>query len=383
MPTLRIQFPEKASATTLNLSGARVTVGRQPSNTIQILDRTLSAAHAEFIAEPDGRYRLHDRGSTNGTAVNGDLVVDYHLNENCQISFGSVQCEYMAESTEATADAETLPTRAEAEAARAAAAKLQETVDSLRQTVDSLKLVQPGADGDLQAAEMQRLILERASMGETMQKQDREIARLKEDLALLKRDRDNVQAALWQAKAQTTSVAPAPVLASTAVPEAPAPSAPEPTAKPETKAPLAFTPKPTLKPSAPGSPANPETKAPFAFTPKPMPKPSPEKTSVAAELPVAPVDPEKTAVAASLPKPPASFTPKPVNTPPVAPSAPKLPPSAPSRPAAPATSGNRPTGQPIGRPAAPNNVQPPAKSTAIVRPQGPGGTQRIAVQEEA
>src|SRR5271154_971030 len=82
MASLRLTFPEKDQPTVIALTGARLTIGRLPFNTIQIIDRTISGFHAELISE-HGHYRLHDRGSSNGTYVNGQRVSDYHLNEAC------------------------------------------------------------------------------------------------------------------------------------------------------------------------------------------------------------------------------------------------------------------------------------------------------------
>ena len=92
MPTLRIKLADQPE-TTHELAAERITIGRRPDNTIQILDRTVSAHHAELIAT-DGHYRLHDLGSTNFSFVEGSPVTDFHLREECRLSFGTVQCEY-------------------------------------------------------------------------------------------------------------------------------------------------------------------------------------------------------------------------------------------------------------------------------------------------
>jgi two-component system, chemotaxis family, chemotaxis protein CheY len=92
MPTLRIHRPE-TGAVTHELSGNRITVGRRPDNTIQIIDRSVSAHHAEFIFV-DGHYRLHDLESTNLTFVEGAAITDYHLLGKTKLSFGTVQCEF-------------------------------------------------------------------------------------------------------------------------------------------------------------------------------------------------------------------------------------------------------------------------------------------------
>ena len=92
MPTLRIQLPDQ-SEVTHSLIGDHITIGRRPDNTIQIIDPSISAHHAELIAV-DGHYRLHDLGSTNLTFVDGVSVTDFHLHTARRISFGIVDCEF-------------------------------------------------------------------------------------------------------------------------------------------------------------------------------------------------------------------------------------------------------------------------------------------------
>ena len=92
MPTLRLKLPDQGEITH-ELTAERITVGRRPDNTIQIIDRSVSAHHAELIAE-DGHYRLHDLGSTNLSFVDGQPVMDFHLHERCKVMFGTIQCEF-------------------------------------------------------------------------------------------------------------------------------------------------------------------------------------------------------------------------------------------------------------------------------------------------
>ena len=82
MASIRIPFPEQPEPSIVALTGARITIGRLPFNTVQIIDRIISGFHAELILE-NGHYRLHDRGSTNGTFVNGQPASDFHLREAC------------------------------------------------------------------------------------------------------------------------------------------------------------------------------------------------------------------------------------------------------------------------------------------------------------
>src|SRR4051812_19246464 len=93
MPTLRIKLPDQ-SEVTHELTSDKVTVGRRPDNTIQIIDRSVSAHHAEIVLADDGHYRLHDLGSTNLSFVDGSPVMDFHLRQPCRVTFGTVQCEF-------------------------------------------------------------------------------------------------------------------------------------------------------------------------------------------------------------------------------------------------------------------------------------------------
>jgi predicted component of type VI protein secretion system len=92
MPSLRIRIPGHGEETHL-VSGERVTIGRRPENTIQILDRSVSAFHAELVADREG-YRLRDLGSTNRTCLAGAPIAEHWLGERCSIVFGNVECEY-------------------------------------------------------------------------------------------------------------------------------------------------------------------------------------------------------------------------------------------------------------------------------------------------
>src|ERR1700742_258028 len=105
MASLRLTFPEKDQPTVIALTGARLTIGRLPFNTIQIIDRTVSGFHAELIGE-HGHYRLHDRGSSNGTYVNGQKISDYRLSEACTIAFGTVEAQFSPEAVALNDEAE-------------------------------------------------------------------------------------------------------------------------------------------------------------------------------------------------------------------------------------------------------------------------------------
>lgn len=198
MASLRLTFPEKDEPTVIALTGARLTIGRLPFNTIQIIDRTVSGFHAELISE-HGHYRLHDRGSSNGTFVNGQKVTDFHLSEPCSITFGTVETQFSPEAVPANEEAESFPTRNEINAVRKENAELKATVEALREETHALRLARPVENGDVALAvpkeEFDKVVVERESLKEERLKQEEELARLKGDLAVLKRDRVNLQLA--------------------------------------------------------------------------------------------------------------------------------------------------------------------------------------------
>ena len=307
MASLRLKFPEKEEPSVIVLSGARVTLGRLPLNTIQIIDRTLSGFHAEFVLEED-HYRLHDRGSTNGTFVNGESVTDFHLREACKVSFGALDCEYSPETPAAAehANVEALPTRSEINAVRLENAELKNRSESLREELAALGKTHAAAGASTVAVsqeEYDKLVAERESLKEAQYAAQQEITRLKTDLALLQRDRETLKKVAASAQAEFANFRAEPASAKEEPPAppkveaAPAPAAPAPA--PATPAPL---PKPSfplpaaakLAPKPPGSLPTAPTKLPVAPAggPRPVPVASPAPTAQPAP------------VAASAPKPP-------------------------------------------------------------------------------
>ena len=69
------------------LGGSRVTIGRAAENTIHLMEEAVSRQHAEVVPGPDG-YLLRDRGSENGTFVNGKRKMEHMLQEGDVIQIG-------------------------------------------------------------------------------------------------------------------------------------------------------------------------------------------------------------------------------------------------------------------------------------------------------
>jgi hypothetical protein len=80
----------------VDLGSAVVTIGRLPECTISINDGNISRQHAEIRATPTA-YVVVDRGSTNGTLLNGIRIAgDARLSDGDIISFGSTHVRFEA-----------------------------------------------------------------------------------------------------------------------------------------------------------------------------------------------------------------------------------------------------------------------------------------------
>lgn len=349
------------------LTGARLTIGRLPFNTIQIIDRTVSGFHAELISE-HGHYRLHDRGSSNGTFVNGQKVSDFHLTEPCSITFGTVEAKFSPEAVPANEEAESFPTRTEINSVRKENVELKATVAALREEANALRLARPLESGDAALAvtkeEYDKVVVEREVLKEERLKQDEEIARLKTDLAVLKRDRVNLQLAYDGLQREITDlrakaggieeVAMPPKAAAAAL----AAQAPDPEVEVRVDVPTLVTGKTSLIPS------------PYK-RPDPAPQPAEAK-----EQSSAPVAPPTQPSAPSYPKPPTS-APRPPTAPgtmkPFAPlpKAPALAGAVGVKPAA--TAPTPPPSTPAPSPAAKSPDAPAAPPASAPTP-GPGAS---------
>jgi pSer/pThr/pTyr-binding forkhead associated (FHA) protein len=368
MASIRIPFPEKDEPGVVLLQGPRVTVGRLPFNTLQIIDRTVSGFHAELILD-GGHYRLHDRGSTNGTFVNGEPATDFHLREACKISFGTVECEFDP-AAETSGTGEAIPTRDEINSVRQENATLRTTLAAVREEVRTLRDSKPAeASGDgVAREEFTKVVAERQALTESEMRLKQEVAQLKGEIAVLRRDRENLQKAWDATKAELSKSQP----------------------RQETAAEVKAAPAPISPPAAASVPsvaaAAPTPPIPLSRPAVPLPKPP--SVPVPASGPAAPVPAARPAVPA--PAPTVRSFPAP---PPAAPPARLVPVTA-----APAqtSTGVRPFPRPVppGAPAAPAVAAPrppvaPPKPTAVVMqprasampsnppPAGPKGTQKI------
>ena len=87
--SLRFQATERRGEV-VAIPRSGLTVGRKPGNTLQILDNSVSGKHAELVVDANG-VLLRDLGSTNGTRVGGDRVLEKRLHDGAAVIFGNIE----------------------------------------------------------------------------------------------------------------------------------------------------------------------------------------------------------------------------------------------------------------------------------------------------
>ncbi|HJV27531.1 MAG TPA: FHA domain-containing protein [Aromatoleum sp.] len=85
------------------LDRERISIGRKPSNDIQIDNLAISGQHAVITTILDDAF-LEDQNSTNGTYVNGQPVKKCVLHNNDVIELGKYRLKYLAERVFAASD---------------------------------------------------------------------------------------------------------------------------------------------------------------------------------------------------------------------------------------------------------------------------------------
>jgi CheY-like chemotaxis protein len=204
MPILRIKLPENKGEITHVLAGERITIGRRPENTIQIIDRTVSAHHAELIAT-NGHYRLHDLGSTNLTCVDGQPITDFHLHESCKVNFGTIECEYSPDTPVSTGEkSEVVPTRSELEYLRRENLDLQAKLAAMQKQIDILSSARLMTKDTQQLGIMpdvhRRMVAERDELRNENASLKLGVDHLRADISALVKERDALRMAWETAK---------------------------------------------------------------------------------------------------------------------------------------------------------------------------------------
>ena len=78
------------------LSGETVTIGRGATNAIPLSDSACSSRHAQFVSDAAG-WRIEDRGSLNGTFVNGNRIQSQPLTHGDHIQVGATELRFEAD----------------------------------------------------------------------------------------------------------------------------------------------------------------------------------------------------------------------------------------------------------------------------------------------
>jgi len=87
---------------TIPLSEGEVTIGREASNGIAVIDPSVSRKHCLVIGQ-EGRFRVRDLDSRNGTLVNGTAVEEQCLQHGDEIAVGDSSFLFLLEDEDATA----------------------------------------------------------------------------------------------------------------------------------------------------------------------------------------------------------------------------------------------------------------------------------------
>jgi pSer/pThr/pTyr-binding forkhead associated (FHA) protein len=72
-------------------------IGKQPGCTLIIEDGYTSSQHAQIGMDAMGNCKIYDRGSTNGTYVNGVRVTESALTHGITFRIGSTEMRFLAE----------------------------------------------------------------------------------------------------------------------------------------------------------------------------------------------------------------------------------------------------------------------------------------------
>jgi pSer/pThr/pTyr-binding forkhead associated (FHA) protein len=72
-------------------------IGKAPGADLQIDDGYTSTQHAMILMDRVGNCMVQDRGSTNGTFVNGVRVAEMSLTHGMAIKIGSTELRFLAQ----------------------------------------------------------------------------------------------------------------------------------------------------------------------------------------------------------------------------------------------------------------------------------------------
>ena len=106
-PQPAVQFQNIAGPRLYVVSGPQIgqqfalkhgfSIGKQPGNDLVIDDGFTSSQHAQIGMDHFGNCRVYDKGSTNGTFVNGQRVTEYVLEHGMSLRIGSTELRFLAQ----------------------------------------------------------------------------------------------------------------------------------------------------------------------------------------------------------------------------------------------------------------------------------------------
>jgi hypothetical protein len=73
------------------------TIGKAPGSHLLLDDGYTSGQHATIVMDQAGHCRLYDRGSTNGTFVNGVRITEVVLDHGMSVRIGSIELRFLAQ----------------------------------------------------------------------------------------------------------------------------------------------------------------------------------------------------------------------------------------------------------------------------------------------
>lgn len=98
----KLTYRDARGAKHEHLLSARNSLGRHPSQSIQILDRVVSKEHATIVKTEDDVFSIIDGGSRNGTFLNGKRIEGQcRLTHGDRITMGSTELFFQQEAAEA------------------------------------------------------------------------------------------------------------------------------------------------------------------------------------------------------------------------------------------------------------------------------------------
>jgi hypothetical protein len=91
--SLRFESGERTGET-IPVPSSGFTIGRKPGNSLQVLDNSVSGNHAVIEIDAEGA-RVRDLGSTNGTRVGDQRVLEARLAHGDHVTFGNVRVSWI------------------------------------------------------------------------------------------------------------------------------------------------------------------------------------------------------------------------------------------------------------------------------------------------